>query len=233
MCFISIENLTFQYKTEEGFVLNVDDLSIQKNSRVFLEGPSGCGKTTFLNLLTGLIKPNQGSITILGTDIAKLSTIQCDQFRADHFGIIFQLFNLLPYLNVVENIILPCSFSKAKKEKALRSSASLIDEAKRLCKELDIDDALLQKPVQQLSIGQQQRVAIARAIIGQPEIIVADEPTSALDDERKQQFMAMLLKECQRYNATLIFVSHDKSLKNYFSHIHSLNVFNPTCIEKS
>ena len=100
------------------------------------------------------------------------------------------------------------------------------EEAKRLCNELDISDDLLTKSVQDLSIGQQQRVAIARALIGQPEIIIADEPTSALDDERKDQFMRVLLNECEKYNATLILVSHDQSLKRQFSKVFHLNELN-------
>jgi len=127
---------------------------------------------------------------------------------------------------VIENIILPCTFSNSKKQKALLISSSLEEEAKRLCRELDITDTLLNKPVNQLSIGQQQRVSIARAIIGQPEIIIADEPTSALDNERKNQFMTLLLKECETYNLNLIFVSHDTSLQQHFDTSYNLNTLN-------
>ena len=117
-------------------------------------------------------------------------------------------------------------FSDSRKKKALEISKTLEKEAYRLCKELDIEGELLEKPVPHLSIGQQQRVAIARALIGQPEIIIADEPTSALDDERKNQFMTLLLNECQKYNITLIFVSHDTSLHTYFDKFYSLNQAN-------
>ena len=226
MGFIHFSNVLFHYKNDQNFALNIADLAIEKNSHVFIEGPSGCGKTTFLNVLTGLIQPKEGCIQVLNTDITKLSLTQCDQFRADHFGIIFQLFNLIPYLTIIENIMLPCTFSKQRKENALQQSKSLEEEAKRLCNELDISDDLLTKSVQDLSIGQQQRVAIARALIGQPEIIIADEPTSALDDERKDQFMRVLLNECEKYNATLILVSHDQSLKRQFSKVFHLNELN-------
>ncbi|RAP34572.1 methionine ABC transporter ATP-binding protein [Candidatus Marinamargulisbacteria bacterium SCGC AG-439-L15] len=219
MALITVENISFHYSKDQAFSLNVQEFSVQKNRNLFLEGPSGSGKTTFLNLITGLIKPNSGLIRIMQTEISHLTTVQCDRFRADHFGIIFQLFNLIPYLSVLENVLLPCSFSKLKREKALSQSTSLESEARRLCEELDINDDLLKKPVYQLSIGQQQRVAIARAMIGQPEIIIADEPTSALDNERKEQFLALLLKECEKYQATLIFVSHDTELKSAFDDV--------------
>ena len=226
MALLQINNFFLSYSCDTNFSLNIDQLLIEKNTKTFIEGPSGCGKTTFLNVITGLIKPNRGQINVLDTDLTTLNPIACDQFRADHFGIIFQLFNLLPYLTVIENIILPCTFSNSKKQKALLISSSLEDEAKRLCRELDITDTLLNKPVSQLSIGQQQRVSIARAIIGQPEIIIADEPTSALDNERKNQFMTLLLKECETYNLNLIFVSHNTSLQQHFDTSYNLNTLN-------
>jgi len=217
MSLIQVKQLFFKYESDQHFSLNLNEFTCEGSEWVFIEGPSGSGKTTFLNLITGLMSPNQGEITILGTDITTLSAVQADRFRADHFGIIFQLFNLVPYLSVVENIVLPCTFSKVKREKALRESGSLEAEAKRLCKELDIEDELLEKPVQNLSIGQQQRVAIARAVIGQPEMIIADEPTSALDAQRRDKFMTNLFQECEKYGTTLLFVSHDVSLKSQFS----------------
>lgn len=223
---IRLENIQFKYRESEEFCLNIPDFVIDANSRVFIEGASGSGKTTFLNVVTGLMTPIKGSIHILGTDMTKLTKGAADRFRADHFGIIFQLFNLIPYLSVIENIILPCTFSRIRQYKALQCASSLEQEARRLCTELDIHHELIQKPVSHLSIGQQQRVAIARAVIGSPEIIVADEPTSALDNERKEHFMTTLLAECQKTKATLIFVSHDMTLKPYFEHIYDVNQIN-------
>lgn len=226
MSLIQLEKLAFNYKADDAFSLKLDRFIIEKSRRIFIEGPSGCGKTTFLNLLTGLLSPATGHIRILGTDITTLSQTKRDRFRADHFGIIFQLFNLIPYLSVSENILLPCMFSTLRKRKALTQSSTLEIEAERLCESLHIDQSLLVKPVQNLSIGQQQRVAIARALIGQPEIIVADEPTSALDDDRKRQFMSVLLEACERYAITLVFVSHDNSLKTHFEEIYNLSQIN-------
>ena len=124
---------------------------------------------------------------------------------------------------MVENIILPCTFSLSRRSKAIKRSGNLIAEAQSLCKELEIGSDLISKPVHQLSIGQQQRVAIARAFIGQPEIIIADEPTSALDSHRKDQFMSLLLEECNKYQTTLLFVSHDYTLQSKFQLIYELS----------
>jgi len=218
MSVVQLKDLSFSYPSRTHFRLDIDTFQLEASSRLFLEGPSGSGKTTFLNLLTGLLSPTSGQIHVLGTDITTLSSVQRDRFRADHFGIIFQLFNLLPYLSVSDNIILPCTLSKSRREKALASSPSLEEEARRLCNELDLEESHFNMPVSELSIGQRQRVSIARALIGQPEIIIADEPTSALDQERKDQFMKLLLEECDKYNASLLFVSHDPSLKAHFNH---------------
>ena len=220
---IRISNLRFKYDKSDSFELHIHDLRIRKLDQVFLEGPSGSGKSTFLNLITGLTKPDTGHINVLSTAINSLPAKVCDHFRADHYGIIFHLFNIIPYLYVLENVMLPCVFSKKRKVDVLSRSRNLVSEANRLCEELDIDTTIRYKPVNQLSIGQQQRVAIARALIGRPEIIIADEPTSALDNRRKTQFLELLFDECKKYGSTLVFVSHDQSLRPLFKTNISLN----------
>ena len=128
---------------------------------------------------------------------------------------------------MLDNITLPCSFSAIRKNKVLQHSASLNDEAKRLLSALGLTDPeLLQRSVNELSVGQQQRVAAARAMLGSPEIIIADEPTSALDSDHRQSFIKTLFDECQKANITLIFVSHDKSLKHHFDHCINLQEIN-------
>ncbi|MEK9657264.1 MAG: ABC transporter ATP-binding protein [bacterium] len=223
---IQLKNLFFSYQNKDDFSLQLNSFTLKENSQIFIEGPSGCGKTTFLNIVTGLIKPQSGQVTVLGKDLTTCNKVECDRFRADNFGIIFQMFNLIPYLNVIENITLPCMFSKIRKQKTLEKAASLEEEALRLCRELDIEEKVINKPVHQLSIGQQQRVSIARAVIGEPKIIIADEATSALDNKRKQQFMETLFSECQKYQASLIFVSHDLALQSQFKEKYCLNEMN-------
>jgi len=214
---IQIAHLRFAWKKQAPPVLNIASLLINRGERVFLRGPSGSGKSTLLNLLAGVTLPQSGVLKILGQDMNVLGSAQRDHFRAHHIGFIFQMFNLIPYLSVVENVILPCRFSSKRRHKVLGQGDSLEDEAIRLLGHLDMaDNEVLHKPVNELSVGQQQRVAAARALIGSPELVIADEPTSSLDADRRSAFIELLFRECDTANATLIFVSHDNSLQAPF-----------------
>lgn len=222
---IKINDLRFSWKNTP--VINIDKLHIQPGQHLFIEGPSGSGKSTLLNLLAGVLSPQQGDITVLSQSLSQLSASEKDTFRADHIGFIFQQFNLIPYLSLIDNITLPCSFSATRKQKAIARSGDLKSEAIRLLNALGLTDKeMLTRSVTELSVGQQQRVAAARAMLGSPEIIIADEPTSALDSEHRQAFIETLFNECEKENITLIFVSHDKSLKHHFDHCINLQTIN-------
>lgn len=213
---IEANNITFNWPNSE-FKLLIKQLSVSKAEKIFIQGPSGCGKSTLLSLLCGVNLPNSGKLTIFNTDLNTLSSSQRDQFRADHIGIIFQQFNLLPYLTALENVLLACDFSPMRKQRILNKSLCVKQEAERLLSNLEISNkALLKKPINELSVGQQQRVAAARALIGSPEIIIADEPTSSLDAVRCNAFMKLLIEEAQACEATLLFVSHDERLRTHF-----------------
>ncbi|MCU7798372.1 MAG: ATP-binding cassette domain-containing protein, partial [Candidatus Thiodiazotropha sp. (ex Myrtea spinifera)] len=150
-----------------------------------------------------------------------------DHFRSDHIGFVFQLFNLIPYLSVLENVALPCRFSRLRKQKATGSGKHLYDEAMRLLGHLNMaHEHLIHRPVTELSVGQQQRVATARALIGAPEIIIADEPTSALDSDMRQAFLRLLFQECEETGTTLLFVSHDRQLESLFERHITLDDIN-------
>lgn len=208
-------------------MLRIVQFDIAPGERVFLRGPSGSGKSTLLNLLAGVAVPQQGTVSVLGTDLTKLGGAARDRFRADHVGFVFQLFNLIPYLTVVENVTLPCLFSERRRARAVAANGSADREALRLLEHLDLaDPALLARRATDLSVGQQQRVAVARALIGAPELIVADEATSALDADRRTAFLELLFRECAAAGSAVVFVSHDASAAHQFDRSIELTEIN-------
>lgn len=214
---IDIQNLIFQWPGKQGFRLSIPKFQVERGERVFLQGASGSGKSTLLSLLGGVLVSQQGQLHVLDTDLTALSSSTRDRFRVDHVGLLFQQFNLVPYLSVRENVLLPCRFSQRRRERALESADSLDQSADRLLSQLGLDLTLARQPVTALSVGQQQRVAAARALMGHPELIIADEPTSALDADRQAEFLDVLLGRCNDEDVTLIFVSHDQRLAHHFS----------------
>jgi putative ABC transport system ATP-binding protein len=214
---IAIRDLAFRWRPDQPAVLTIDALDIQPGERLFVEGPSGSGKTTLLGLLAGVLPVSEGALSVLGQSLHRLGAVERDHFRADHVGYVFQMFNLIPYLSMVENVTLPCRFSRRRRTRALARGASLTAEARRLLAHLGLGDPSLRaRPVTELSVGQQQRVAAARALMGAPEILIADEPTSALDADRRESFIRLLFRECREAGLTLIFVSHDAGLEGLF-----------------
>jgi putative ABC transport system ATP-binding protein len=221
---IEIRNLHFGWRPDRP-LLQIEHLAIQAGERVFVHGPSGSGKSSLLSLLAGIVVPQRGSLSILGTALPTLSGAARDAFRADQLGIIFQMFNLVLYLSVVENVTLPCRFS-ARRRRQVADRGGTVREAERLLEHLDLsEEARSSRAVTQLSVGQQQRVAAARALIGHPTIVLADEPTSALDADRREAFLRLLFRECEAEGATLVFVSHDRSLEKSFDRALALGEF--------
>ena len=212
---IDMRDVQFGWSNDHP-LLGIDRLVVGAGERVFVHGPSGSGKSSLLGLLAGVTTPQRGTVSVLGTDIARLTPAARDAFRANHFGIIFQMFNLLPYLSIVQNVTLPCRFSAPRRTRA-GERGGMDAEAQRLLSHLDLADvAASHRAVTQLSVGQQQRVAAARALIGSPEVVLADEPTSALDTDRREAFLRLLFAECAERKSALVFVSHDAGLKHLF-----------------
>ena len=215
---ISIRDLKFGYDQgdQNQLVLNISELDFAKGESVFLFGASGSGKTTLLEILAGVLKENSGTIQYLKNDFHLLNQIQRDQFRSENIGYIFQQFNLIPYLTVKENIQLPFLFNKKK-----------IDETfyLTLLQELGLKK-IENQLAQNLSVGQQQRVAAARAMIIKPQVILADEPTSALDYDHREKFLNLIFDLVRQIQATLIFVSHDRSIMHLFNRQIELSQFN-------
>lgn len=237
---LECKEVEFTYpKSSTG--LSIKDFAIQAGELVFLTGPSGSGKTTFLNLCAGVLLPQKGSIHLMGEPFHSLSESRRDRLRVDHIGFVFQQFNLLPYLSVLDNVMLPVHCSARRRSRAASQTPyqatvqamrhavnrtsngssnstvdrSLNDSALECLAALSIDN-LADRKAAHLSVGQQQRVAVARALLGHPELIIADEPSSALDDDNQKQFMRLLLEQCQKTGAALMMVSHDMRLGEYF-----------------
>jgi putative ABC transport system ATP-binding protein len=219
---VSLEDTRFAY-VRGSTVLHVPALRIERGERVFIFGPSGSGKTTLLGLVAGVLRADSGAVRVLDADLSRLANRQRDAFRAAHIGYIFQMFNLIPYLTVEENITLPCRVSRERR--ARLGSETPEAAARRLAAGLSIE-GLLREGVTRLSVGQQQRVAAARALIGAPELIIADEPTSALDSDRREDFLRLLFDRCAEAGSTLLFVSHDRQLEHVFDRALSLTDLN-------
>lgn len=219
---VELSKLRFAYRPGHD-VIAIDALSIARGETVFLHGPSGSGKTTLLGLLAGVLRASAGQVKVLGQDFTTMSNGARDAFRARHLGYVFQMFNLIPYLSVRENILLPI---RLEAERRARLGGLSFDAAVRdVAGQLDIA-RYLETPIGELSVGQQQRVAAARALIGSPEVVIADEPTSALDTDRREQFLELLFRSCEKAQATLVFVSHDHTLMPLFSRIVELGEIN-------
>lgn len=215
---LELHDLTFHWPRADKPALVIDQLTIQAGTRLFIQGPSGCGKSTLLGLLAGVLLPTSGSLQFMGTDWSRLRPGQRDRFRADHIGYIFQQFNLIPYLNAIENVVAPCHFSSKRHRSATQEAGSPQQAATRLLDAMGLSKRDQRAHARELSVGQQQRVAAARALIGQPDLIIADEPTSALDEAHRDAFMHHVLTAVESAGSTLIFVSHDQGLASRFTH---------------
>lgn len=223
---IALEGLRFRWPRAGADCLAIDRLAVARGERLFLHGPSGCGKSTLLALLAGVLLPHEGRLALLGTEWAALSAARRDAFRAEHVGVLFQTFNLMPWLPVLDNVLLGCRFSHARSARAAHAAGTATGHARALLERVGIDAVLWTRPARELSVGQQQRVAAARALIGRPGVLIADEPTSALDAALRDGFMDLLLAECRAAGSTLVFVSHDAQLAAHFDRTLSLPALN-------
>jgi putative ABC transport system ATP-binding protein len=228
---IELTSLVYRWPRADSPCLDIAHLSIAAGQRAFIYGPSGSGKSTLLALLAGVMTAQQGSVRVLGTDLASLKGR--DRFRVDHIGFIFQQFNLVPYLTTVQNVLLPCRFSRQRAQRAAETHRSPHEAALHLLESMGLGANLRKRKATELSVGQQQRVAAARALIGAPELIIADEPTSSLDADARQAFLDVLERQCDRFASTLLFVSHDRRLAATFDREVNLPAINRVAPEGS
>ena len=197
-----------KYLYKHGKTIEFPDIEIETGQRLLISGFSGCGKTTLLSLIAGALRLQEGSINFNDNDYSAMSSMSLDKFRADHIGYIFQTLNLIPFLNVSENIALGIKFSKNRKSKV----SDIHQEIERLISSLGLEKEILNIAIDNLSVGQQQRVAVARALLGKPDLILADEPTSALDNDTTKKFLDEVMNTFDPSHQAIIMVSHDLSI---------------------
>lgn len=209
---ISIQDLRFRY-SEGEFALHVPALEIGDGERVAIIGPSGSGKTTLLNLIAGIRGGQSGRLTTHGTAIGELDDAERRDFRIRHIGLVFQEFELLEYLNVLDNILLPYRINRS-----LKLDAAIRDRAAELAEEVGIAQHL-GRYVDHLSQGERQRVSVCRALLAEPPLLLADEPTGNLDPANKGRVLDILFDYADRSGATLVTVTHDHDLLPRFERI--------------
>mgnify|MGYP000005717742 CR=1 FL=1 len=225
---VAIKEVDFAWHAKANLTISSGNLCIEEHEHVFIRGASGSGKSTLLNIIGGIVTPQKGQVDIIGQDFCQLKELARDKVRADHIGFIFQQFNLIPYLSILENVTLPCRFSKLRRENAIRRSGSVTEEAVYLLSRLYSKGQFsFHRSTSELSVGQQQRVAAARALIGQPQLIIADEPTSSLDYDAREAFMALLFDEIKLSGSTLVYVSHDPTHQHLFDRVIDMSEINP------
>lgn len=208
---IEISNLRYAYPAGE-VVLDIPQWHVDRASSTFLRGPSGAGKSTLLSILCGLLVPQSGDVIVCGTDLGRAKSALRDRFRAKEIGVVYQRFNLVPYLSVEDNLRVAVWFANNRKR----------FDPETLLGRLGLPPNLMSRPVAALSVGQQQRVAIARALINRPSLLLADEPTSALDSDARDAFIALLLEQASMDHTTVVFASHDMALSHHFDRVEDL-----------
>ncbi|MEO1531682.1 MAG: ABC transporter ATP-binding protein [Pseudomonadota bacterium] len=217
---LALEGIRFSWPGS-AFALEIDALEVARGEAVMVRGPSGSGKSTLLSLICGIVTPAAGEIRVVGEAFSALPSARRDRVRAERLGVIFQMFNLLPYASPVDNVLLPLAFAPKRSARVGRDQAGA---ARQLLSGLGLSgDVIGARRADRLSVGQQQRVAVARALIGGPDIVVADEPTSALDADAKDTFLALMAEQVRAAGATLLMVSHDESLAHRFDRVLALD----------
>lgn len=213
---LQIEDLKFWY-TGKGFQLEISNLKINKGSKVAILGKSGSGKTTLAHLISGILKPQSGLIRFMGKDISDLSDAERRAYRIKNIGFIFQEFELIEYLNVLDNLILPYKLNKS-----LSLTEETINKAKAIAGRIEIENKLHKYP-NQLSGGERQRLATARALITSPALVIADEPTGNLDTQTANKVLNEIINQSSKSNSTLLMITHDPRLLESFDQVIDLN----------
>ena len=215
---LTVETLGFAYREGE-FRLQIPQFSVAAGEKVAVIGPSGSGKTTLLNLVAGIFVPEQGTVTVGDVQVDSLSDAGRRDFRISNIGFVFQDFELLDYLSVLDNILHPYRITRA-----LKLSREVHQRARALAEQMGIADKLQRYP-QELSQGERQRAAICRALLPRPQLILADEATGNLDPENKERILDLLFESVDQHGATLLAVTHDHDLLLRFDRVVDFHDF--------
>jgi putative ABC transport system ATP-binding protein len=197
-------------------ILDIPEFRVEAGEQMVMVGHSGCGKTTLLHVIAGISRPDSGKVRIDEWDITLMPEAECDRFRAERIGYVFQTFNLLAGFSALENVLLAMRFARGRPDKS---------RAKQLLNRVGLGHRMTHRPAQ-LSVGEQQRVAVARALANKPHLLLADEPTANVDSAHQQQILDLIRETCQEEKVALIMVTHSNDVAKQFSRVDRLEEFN-------
>jgi putative ABC transport system ATP-binding protein len=202
-------------------VLDIAQFHVAAGEQMVLIGPSGSGKTTLLHIVAGISRPDSGSVRVDGIDLCLLSEAECDAFRAERIGYVFQTFNLLGGFSALENVMIGMRFARGRQD---------APRARGLLERVGLKERMRHRP-QMLSVGEQQRVAVARALANRPKLILADEPTANVDTANQQQVLDLLRETCQEEQVALVLVTHTPDVAQQFSRVEHLDQLNRATVK--
>jgi putative ABC transport system ATP-binding protein len=197
-------------------VLDIPEFRLARGEQIGLVGRSGCGKTTLLHVIAGIGRPDSGKVRIDDWDITLMPEAECDRFRAERIGYVFQTFNLLAGFTAYENVLVAMRFARGRPDRA---------RARQLLTRVGLAHRMTHRPAQ-LSVGEQQRVAVARALANKPQLLLADEPTANVDAGHQQQILDLIRETCREEKVALIIVTHSQEVASQFARIDRLEEFN-------
>jgi ABC-type lipoprotein export system ATPase subunit len=216
---LHVRNVKKTFRQPDGTelrILDVPDFRVAEGEQVILIGPSGCGKTTLLHVIAGITRPDSGKVRVDDFDINLMGEAECDRFRAERIGYVFQTFNLLPAFTALENVLLAMRFARGRPNKA---------RAKQLLERVGLGHRMTHRP-KMLSVGEQQRVAVARALANKPKLLLADEPTANVDSAHQQQILDLIREACAEENVAVVMVTHSSDVAGQFKRVDKLADFN-------
>jgi putative ABC transport system ATP-binding protein len=202
-------------------ILDIERFTLGAGEQMVLVGRSGCGKSTLLYVISGISRPDSGKVRIGEWDITLFTEPECDRFRAEQIGYVFQTFNLLPGFSALENVLLGMRFAGGRPDRA---------RAKHLLERVGLGHRISHRPTQ-LSVGEQQRVSVARALANRPRLLLADEPTANVDSGHQQQVIDMLRDACHEEDVALLIVTHTPEVAQQFDRIDNLEDFNKAVVK--